>query len=119
MIIESYQIIPQMSFFTQLQIDVRKFYNWKCINCNKSCLATEQRKLPFANSNHELCENHDMYVELQVKLHIARWVKHYTMCKIAHSVKKLDSNNFLSCTLYTLQTKNGEIDAIGNQKFNE
>ena len=44
-----------------------------------------------------------MHVELQVKLQVkfARWVKHYTMCKIAHC-KKLDSMHFLSYTLWTI-----------------
>ena len=62
----------------------------KCVNLQRSCLATRQRKLPSKNwimncakimicmlnceSNCTLCE-------------ITRWVKHYTMCKIVNSVK--------------------------------
>ena len=36
---------------------------------------------------------------------IARWVKHYTKYKIAHSVKKFHSKHFLSCTLWKILPK--------------
>ena len=60
-----------------LHLKVWKFYTWKCGSftlesayiCNESCLAAKQRKLPSENSNHELCENYYMHVDLWVKLH--------------------------------------------------
>ena len=55
-------LIPHIchSFYTTaiwgveiLHLKVRKF-------AKKSCLTTKQHKLPYENSNHELCENCDI-----------------------------------------------------------
>ena len=73
-----------------LHLKVRKFPT-KIASRQKS----KQRKLPFKNSNDELCENYDMHCESNYTLcKISRWVKPYTICKIANSVKNYTQSSF-------------------------
>ena len=65
---ESYLIF--VIFFTQPQFKVWKFYTWKSVNLQQKLPREKTAYLPSENSNHDLCENYNMHVELLVKLHI-------------------------------------------------
>ena len=67
--------------FASRQNSVKYHPRTQIMNCVKIMIC-----MLNCESNYTLCK-------------IARWVKHYTMFKIAYSVKKIHSNHFLSCTL--------------------